>query len=136
MKAEKEEQKAQKAAEKAAKDAVKMENWDVLGSINSKKTTEDKKQEWYRIYSTGSEYNPNFSMELYSGFESAFKEVMVQYQKSQTNAIASDKSSILPMGKWILDQIDVLLTEDKKESSSINNLRKNLQKIADKQCSR
>jgi hypothetical protein len=59
---------------------------------------------------------------------------MAQYKKSQENTVASDLA-ILPMGKWVLDQIDVVLDESKKNSSSIKNLKKDLQKIADKQCS-
>jgi hypothetical protein len=81
-------------------------------------------------------------LELNSDFTWAFSEVMAQYKKMQQNAIASDVSSILPMGKWILDQIDSILSEDKKNSSSakslkwsIKELNKSLQKIVDKQCS-
>jgi hypothetical protein len=49
QKAEKAQQKAEKAAQKAEK---KSEIKNVTAAITSKASTEDRKQEWYRIYST------------------------------------------------------------------------------------
>lgn len=138
---EKEEQKAKKAAEKNAKitensvsSELTTENKNIMSIINSNATTQEKRETWYRVFSTGVDYNPDFSVELNNSFSWAYREVMVQYKKSQENTIASDLA-ILPMWKWILDQIDVVLDDSKKNSSSIKNLKKDLQKIVDKQCS-
>ena len=90
--------------------------------------TSNKKQDWYDVYWTGSEYNPEFSSELNSGFNSIFFEVMNQYWQSLEDAISSDISDLLPRGKWILDQVNTTMENTDK-------LKDVLQKIADKQCS-
>lgn len=96
-----------------------------------------KKQEFLSGNSTSILYNPEFSLELNNNFSKVFNEIMTQYQQSQENAVAADASSIFPMGKWIIDQINSTL--DKKSSTqtkskTIEDLNKDLEKIVDKQC--
>ncbi len=128
-----EKQEKQKAKDNAG-NWVEPNNENIMSIINSNATTQEKREAWYRVFLTGVDYNPDFSVELNNSFSWAYREVMAQYKKSQENTVASDLA-ILPMGKWVLDQIDVVLDESKKNSSSIKNLKKDLQKIADKQCS-
>lgn len=107
---------------------IEFKSKDFLSELQSWDSTSDKKQQWYKMIWNGSEYNPQFSSELNSNFESLFKEIMDQYWQSLENAISSDISNLLPKGKWLLDQVDV--TE-----KNTGKLKDVLQKIADKQCS-
>ena len=152
---------AKQAAKEARKQWINVSNSEVLQlnvsageALQSANTTEEKKEIWRRMYwnaiaeavkkqeflsgnSTSILYNPEFSLELNNNFSKVFNEIMTQYQQSQENAVAADASSIFPMGKWIIDQINSTL--DKKSSTqtkskTIEDLNKDLEKIVDKQC--
>lgn len=121
----------EKIAQREQKDKMDLAITSENGSFSklwSWTTAKDKKQQWYDMYGSGTEYSPNFSMELNSKFEDIFNETMDWYWQSLQSAISSDTSSLFPKGKWILDQVD-------KTMSGTNNLKDVLQKIVDKQCS-
>ena len=83
-------------------------------------------------------YKPEF-VNLYTDFTWVFNEIMIQYWQSQENAIASDMSDILSRGKWILDQVDVILETSKSNKGGGNKNMKDLYNILHsielKQCS-
>ena len=67
-------------------------------------------------------------MDLNSEFAVNFDDIMNQYWQAQENAMSADISGLFPMGKWILDQVDSSILK-------VDDLKKILEKIKDKQCS-
>ena len=75
-----------------------------------------------------SDYNPQFSPELNSGFENIFEEVIDQYWQSLDNASSSDIVDLIIKGGWLLNQVN----ETMRKTDELKDV---LQDIADKQCS-
>lgn len=99
-----------------------------ISKLLSFTSTSEKKQQWYNMFWSGSNYNPQFSSELNSGFENIFEEVMNQYWQSLDNASSSDISDLVIKGGWLLNQVN-------KTMEKTDELKDVLQDIADKQCS-
>ncbi len=101
--------------------------WDIPWKLKDKPTTNERQQIRYTIY-WNTEYNPEFSYDLNSNFTEIFDESINQFSQSQENAIATEISDLFPKWKWILSQIDTAIKAN-------GELKSNLQKISDKQCS-
>lgn len=99
-----------------------------IDKLSSFTSTEEKKQQWYNMFWSGSNYNPKFSSELNSGFENIFEEVIDQYWQSLNNASSSDISDLVIKGRWLLDQVN----ETMRKTDELKGV---LQDIADRQCS-
>ena len=101
---------------------------DFYSELQSWGSTSEKKQQWYKIYWSWANYNPQFSSELNSSFENLFEEIIDQYGQSLENAISSDASDLVLKGGWLLRQVNTTMDNTDK-------LKDVLQKIVDKQCS-
>ena len=101
---------------------------DVMNELNSQKKTENKNLVWHRIYSWESLYNSEFSKVMNDEFVAVFEDVTEQFWHSQRAAMASDLSYELSKFKWLVEQINTAM-------KSADELRKDLQDIADYQCS-
>ena len=121
------EKKAKKELEEELVKSTSSENSSISKLLSMTSTSERRKQ-WYNMFWSGSVYNPQFSLELNSGFENIFKEVMDQYWQSLNNASSSDISDLLPKGEWLLGLVEETI-------GKTNELKNDLQKIVDKQCS-
>lgn len=99
-----------------------------ISKLLSFTSTSEKQQQWYNMFWSGSNYNPQFSSELNSGFENIFEEVIDQYWQSLNNVSSSDISDLVIKGGWLLNQVN----ETMKKTDELKDV---LQDIADKQCS-
>ena len=128
-KAQREQKQKMKTALKDANSEWWEKNWiDVIESLNQKTSTEEKEWVWSQVFWSESIYNPYFSVDLNSEFAVNFDDIMNQYWQAQENAMSADISGLFPMGKWILDQVDSSILK-------VDDLKKILEKIKDKQCS-
>ena len=101
---------------------------DVVWNINKLKSTEEKEVMWYRVFSGETIYNPEFSNALHNDFYAVFDEVSEEFSSSKSAAMALDLSYELAKVKWLVNQVDEAMT-------SADQLRRDLQDIADYQCS-
>jgi hypothetical protein len=62
-----EKQEKQKAKDNAG-NWVEPNNENIMSIINSNATTQEKREAWYRVFLTGVDYNPDFSVELNNSF--------------------------------------------------------------------
>ena len=99
-----------------------------ISKLLSFTSTSEKKQQWYNMFWSWSDYNPQFSPELNSGFENIFEEVIDQYWQSLDNASSSDIVDLIIKGGWLLNQVN----ETMRKTDELKDV---LQDIADKQCS-
>ena len=101
---------------------------DVTNELDQKKRTRDKDLVWHRIYSWESLYNPEFSRNMNEELTVIFDDISDQYGHSQRAAMASDLSYELSKFKWLVEQVNTAM-------NAATELRKDLQDIADYQCS-
>ena len=100
----------------------------VMWDLNKKEFTEDKELLWYKVYYGESRYNSEFSYGMDNEFSDIYHEITERYENSQRAAMASDISYELFKIKWLVNQVNTAM-------KSASQLRKDLQDIADYQCS-
>ena len=92
------------------------------------KTTSEKWQAFFELYGSWYTYSPEFDTVFLSELTSIYDSINSSVQQSQWNAIALDMSYQLIEIKWLLDEVDTVM-------SGADGLKKVLEKIADYQCS-
>lgn len=95
--------------------------------IKNKKTTAEKKQEWFYIYGAGCEFNTEYSSNMDDDFLSIYESIMEGDNQIINSAQNSDLSRELIKIKWLIDQIQTVEDQSKP-------LEESLKKIADYQC--
>ena len=100
----------------------------VMSQLNGQNRTEDKNLVWHRIYSWESLYNPELSRNMNDEFTEIYADISEQFEHSQRAAMALDLSYELTKFKWLVEQVSAAM-------STATELRKDLQDIADYQCS-
>ena len=100
--------------------------WDAADRLQAKQTTEEKTQEYLKLYWDSKRYNADFLYELNASFISVYQTTIVEFVQDQEDGIAADISDILPRWKWDLDQV----AADIKATKILNN---DLQDVADYQ---
>lgn len=108
--------KSSKNKEKKSKDRIK-----------NKKTTAEKKQEWFYIYGAWCEFNTEYSSNMDDDFLSIYESIMEGDEQIMNSAQSSDLSRELIKIRWLIKQIDTLEGQSKK-------LEESLKQIADYQC--
>ena len=103
-------------------------SYDMVDELNKQKTTEDKDLVWYRSYWWDYKYNSEFSNDMNNELAVVFDDISEQWENSQRAAMASDLSFELTQIKWLVNQVEEAM-------SKAELLRKDLQDIADYQCS-
>ena len=100
----------------------------VISDLNEEEYTEGKGLVWHKIYDGKALYNSEFSYGMNYEFSRIYREITEQFENSQRSAMASDISYELFKFKWLVDQVNTAMR-------SASQLRKDLQDIADYQCS-
>lgn len=127
-KAQREQKQKMEGGLKKANNVWWDKNWmDIMNELDNKISTADKQATWFWMFGTG-QYNTSFSRKLYSEFNVILDDTLNQYWQAQENAMAADVSALFPMWKWILDQVDTSI-------GKVDDLKKILEKIKNKQCS-
>ena len=101
---------------------------DSLDRFNNSKTTKEKEQAFFELYGSWYVYSPVFSEDLGESLWEIYWSTMDDYKQSQANAAAWDFSYQLIKIKWLLDEVDSVM-------SWSDGLQDYLQQIADYQCS-
>lgn len=95
--------------------------------IKNKKTTAEKKQEWFYIYGAGCEFNTEYSSNMDDDFLSIYESIMEGNNQIINSAQSSDLSRELIKINWLIDQIQSVENQSKV-------LEESLKQIADYQC--
>lgn len=99
-----------------------------IKNFNNATTTREKSLEFFRLFWTWYSYSADYNQNLYNELKLIYNWTMDDLKQSQWNATAWDTSYQLIEIKWLLDQIDPVMSWAKW-------LQDTLQKIADYQCS-
>lgn len=99
-----------------------------LDKFDNSKTTREKEQVFFELYGSWYTYSPEFKEDFRDSLVSIYSDTMTDYAQSQANAVAWDFSYQLIKIKWLLDEVDSVM-------SWSDGLQEYLEKIANFQCS-